>query len=341
MSATYTITLIEPHRVKSVWRRGSHADIIGTVRRNTPLHTQPIVAAILRDRLGPDYHIEILDCRLATPGDEELYKVVPYGDGVLEHYRVGLSLDSERFREAARQSDLIGVTVNFTQEAGVAGEIGRRAKALNPHVRLVYAGADVRARVDHYLYAVGADAVVLGDGERCGPLLVSRLLSRQSLEGISSIAYLERDQIRWPADRNGGAVPMEDVPLPAFDLVADDIPRWSESHEGDLPPGVDAPLAYVETSRGCHETCAFCYSAGLKYRAMKRPQVEDYAAHLRRWGFRSLLMIADNELTPLLMPRVKGTDLSGRDFIIDRFRALRRAGFCWEFSNGLQYHVPP
>lgn len=336
VSAKFLITLIEPHRVKSVWRRGSQADIIGTVRRNTPLHSQPIVAALLRRGLGADYAIAILDCRLALPDAEELYKVVPYGDGVLEHYRVGLSLDSERFRDAVRSSNLIGVTVNFTQEADVAGEIGRRARALIPAVKLVYAGADVRARPDHYLGRVGADAVVLGDGERCGPDLVSRLVTGRSLEGLPSVAYRDGSITRSaPAP----PVPIDEVPLPAFDLVAADIPLWVESHEGDLPAGVEPPLAYVETSRGCHETCAFCYSAGIKYRPMLDAQIAAYADHLRASGFRTLLLIADNELTPLLMSRVHGTGDSGRELIINRFRALRARGFRWEFSNGLQYSM--
>src|SRR5438552_2413077 len=111
--ARWKVTLVEPHRVKSIWKRGTQAEIIGTVRQNTPLHTQPIVAAKLRESLDGDYEIAILDCRLEDSGSEELYKVVPYGDGTLEHYRIGVSLGSERFREIARESDVLGLTVNF------------------------------------------------------------------------------------------------------------------------------------------------------------------------------------------------------------------------------------
>jgi radical SAM superfamily enzyme YgiQ (UPF0313 family) len=333
----YKITLVEPHRVKSIWKRGSDVAIIGTVRQHTPLHTQPIVAAKLCEALGDDYEIAIVDSRLIEPETEECYKTVPYGEGILEHYRVGLGLESERFRDIARHTDILGITVNFTQEAAVAVAIGQRAKELNHRVKLIYAGSDVRARASYYLTTGQGDAVILGDGEYCGAALIRALLGKEPLNGIPSIAYIEDGNIYQSPTR--ATVPMEDVPLPAFNLVAQDIPRWIESHEGDLPKGVFPPLAYVETSRGCHETCGFCYSAGLSYRTMKTEQVTQYAAHLKKWGFRTLMMMADNELTPLLMRKVPGTDISGRELIIKRYRVFREYGFCWEFSNGLQYSM--
>jgi hypothetical protein len=51
------------------------------------------------------------------------------------------------------------------------------------------------------------------------------------------------------------------------------------------------------------------------------------------------MMMADNELTPLLMRKVPGTNISGRELIIERYRVFREYGFCWEFSNGLQYSM--
>ena len=339
MTARYRITLLEPPRVKSVWRRASSSEIMGTVRRNTPLHTQPIVAGKLLEVLDGECDVEVVDGRLTSPGGEVLYKVMPYGGGRLEHYRVGLKLDSDRFRDIAQRSDILGITVNFTQEAGVAADVGWHARKINPRLKLIYAGSDVRARVDHYLRRVGADAVIAGDGERCGPALVRALLRGESLEGLGSVAYLSNGRVRWGCEVPGEAVPIEEVALPAFHLVKDDLAQWVESHEGDLPEGVQTPLAYVETSRGCHERCSFCYSAGLKYRAMKPPQIERYARHLKEWGIRSLLMMADNELTPILMPRVRDAGMSGRDLIIERFRIFRDHGFCWEFSNGLQYSM--
>ena len=335
----YKIILIEPHRIKSIWRRGSQSTILGTIRKRTPLHSQPIIAARLRETLGEDYAIEIVDSRMISPENEEHYKSAPYGEGTLEHYRVGLSLDGPRFREIAGQADVLGVTVNFTQEAGAAVDIGRRAKELNPRIRLIYSGADARARCEYYLTEGRGDAVVLGEGERCGPPLIRALLGKEPLDQVPSIAYSENGTIRKGPGPAWDKVPMEEVSLPAFDLVAHDIPRWDESHEGPLPEGVLPPLAYVETSRGCHETCEFCYTAGVKHRVMRTPQVEQYARHLRDWGIQSLMMIADNDLTPLLMRRVRGTSISGRDLIIERYRVFRKYGFCWEFSNGLQYSM--
>jgi radical SAM superfamily enzyme YgiQ (UPF0313 family) len=301
------------------------------------LHSQLIIGAFLRNSFrDDDVEIEILDNRLENPQSDQLYKVVPYGGGTLEHYRVGLDLESQYFRNVISKSSILGLTVNFTQEAGVAIDIAVRARLINPEIRVVFGGSDVRARAEHYLRQA-ADAVVLGDGERVGPRLIRSLLDRKSLDGIPSIAYRDGETICQKPKADG--VPMEEVHLPAFDLVRQHIPQYVESHEGDLPEGISPPLAYVETSRGCHETCPFCFTAGIKYRVMSSRQIEEYAEHLRSWGIQSLMMIADNELTPLLMQNVRSCNMPGRDLIIDRYRIFRRHGFRWEFSNGLQYSM--
>lgn len=335
----YKISLIEPPRVKSVWRRGTRETIIGSVRQQTPLHSQPIIAGKLRETLGDDYRVDIVDFRLRSPCGEDLYKEMPYGDGTLEHYRVGLSLESETFRDVARQSDILGLTVNFTQTAGVAQTIALRAKKLNPRLKVIFGGSDVRARPEHYLRRAGGDAIVMGDGERSGPRVVRALLGQESLADIPAVTFLDGETLRRGPYPTIDRVPMAEVAQPAFDLVAAELPHWVESHEGPLPPGVEPPLAYVETSRGCHETCPFCYTAGVKYRFMTSEQIESYAQHLKAWGFRSLMMIADNELTPLLIKKVKGSSVSGRELLLERYRIFRELGFSWEFSNGLQYSM--
>lgn len=335
----YKITLLEAHRIKSVWKRGSENTIMGSVRLNTPLHTQPIVAAKLREELSDDYAIEIVDSRLVSPENADSYKELPYGEGTLEHFRVGMSLESERFRDIAKQSDVLGLTANFTQAAGVLADIARRAKQLNPGLKVVYGGSDARARIEHYLTLGGGDVVIVGDGERNGPRVVRALVGEDRLEDIPSIAYRDNGTLRRGPGPVRQDVPMDEVPLPSFDLVEKDLPQWWESHEGNLPRGVNPPLAYVETSRGCHETCPFCFSAGLKYRFMQASQIEQYSRHLLKWGIRSLMMISDNELTPLLMKRIKGMDLSGRELLMERYRIFRDYGFRWEFSNGLQYSM--
>lgn len=337
--ALYNVTLLEPHRVKSVWRRGSERRIMGSVRQNTPLHSQPVIAAMLRQKLDDRFSFSIVDCRLRDPEREEAYKEVPYGDGVLEHHRVGMSLEGPGFETVARESDVLGITVNFTQAAGVAFDIAKRAKALNPRLSIVYGGADARARYEHYLTRGAGDAVVLGDGERCGADLIRALVGHGKLEDVSSIAFAEDGRIRVGQPPLRETVPMEEVPLPAFDLVGEDLGSWVQSHEGDLPPGIHPPLAYVETSRGCHETCPYCYSAGLRYRFMPSHQIEEYCDHLLGYGIRTIMMIADNELTPMLIPKVRGYGGSGRDLLLERYEIFQRKGLAWEFSNGLQYSM--
>src|ERR1700731_770442 len=49
-----------------------------------------------------------------------------------------------------------------------------------------------------------------------------------------------------------------------------------------------------------------------------------------------MMIMPNNELTPLLMQNVRSCGMPGRDLIIDRYRIFRQHGFRWEFSHRLQ-----
>jgi anaerobic magnesium-protoporphyrin IX monomethyl ester cyclase len=172
-----------------------------------------VLAAAVRDRA----EVAILDATRLKPGD-----VV---------------------REvAARAPDLLGITVMGPGSVGpVAGLIrrfrettgGRTASART----VILAGGHGGSMVPEPLLAAGADAVVIGEGERT----LAEILERGVRPGAAGVACMAggRTVLGLP---QAPIQPLDRLPLPARDLMP--------------PPPDDVHL--LETSRGCPHACSFC-----------------------------------------------------------------------------------
>ena len=281
---------------------------VGAVRTHYPKISQLMLAAII-ERDFPDLSVRIVDMK--TLGDRVVkYKEIPYGGKTIEAHRVGLPF--AELEETVASSDALIFTSNFTQEAGVIGDLMEFAKRVNPSAKVWVGGSDAmvqRGEVDRhrYFYSRGADHVAGGDGEVTLPELI----------------------------RGGGRA--RDNIISDFDLVPDpslhlvDLRDYTESHEGGLPAGVTPPLMYLETSRGCRQSCDFCSTPFTKgrYRYMSQHRIERTLQHFRDYGVRTLLLIEDNILSRLDLP-------GGREEVLTWFAAMREQGFVWEFANGVE-----
>jgi hypothetical protein len=286
-----------------------NGDNLGAVRTNHPKISQRMLAAIIEREL-PGASVRILDMRAEYQDVETRFKTVPYGRRTLDIYRVGQPF--EEIADEIATSDVVVFTCNFTQEAGVVGDLITFCKRVNPRVQAWVGGSDAmvrRGEVDRpaYYAARGADFVSTGDGEVSLP----RLLRHEDVPAVANLADFD------------------DVPNPALHLVH--LDRYTESHEGGLPDGVSTPLMYLETSRGCRQTCDFCSTPFTKgrYRYMSQERIEEVLGYYRDCGIQTLLLIEDNVLSRL---DFRG----GREAVLRWFRCMRRMGFAWEFSNGVE-----
>ncbi len=332
--AKYLVTLVEPHGVIT---RDDRGRILGSLRRRAPLHSQQIIGATLREGLGDNFDVRIYNPKLADPNHEEHYHSTSYGPYRLTHYRVGESFNSSSFRARMKETDILGITVNFTQVSTNAISLARAARAINPKIKIIYGGSDASATVNQrefYLKIGGGHVIVPKDAEDISAAVVRALVGDGSLGRIAGISH----NLHRMSPQHNLPVPtpskerMKKVPLPALDLVEDQIPRWTEDHEGPLPKRVETPIAYVEFARGCHERCDFCTIAGVPYSAMDTEQAEAFLKHFRKYGIKSLMIITDNELTLSLTE-------NGRSTLLERYRLLKHYDFRWNFGNGLQYSL--
>ena len=332
----YKISLIEPNHVTT---RDDEGRILGSVRARVPLHTQPLVAASLRENSQVPLVIEVFNPTLLAPSQETYLRASKYGAIAMEHSYRGVPIESHHFTRIASESDICGITANFTERANVAVLIARRLREISPDIKIVYGGSDALHRPDFYLTEGGGDVIVPKDAEITGPQVIDALLGVGCLDKIPGITYRDGERIQstpgipsHPASTERHR--MDLVPLPALDLVVGQIPMWTEDHEGPLPNGVHPPLTYAEFSRGCHENCSFCATAGVRYSYASPRYVEQYLQHLKHFGVSTINLVEDNILTRILLKRGQG-----RFDLLETFQLLRDHGFQWCFGNGIQYSL--
>ncbi len=313
-------------------------------RPKFPSMPEMMLASALRTR-HPEVQVSINNLRILEPNRVESYKTIDYYGRSMDAVRVGAEFEAAR--EDIENADVVCISNNFTQNAGVCADLLRYAKECKPDVILVVGGSDVAARHEYYMDH-GADIVVLSEGESRLPALIRTLQAGDALAEIPGLVFREAGQRRTTSSLYQGrymkvgtyvnqkdpwATDMNAVEFPALDLV--DVHQFDESGEGILIEGVSAPIMHFESSRGCHEHCTFCATPNLigdKFRFSTshriRELLEFYASH----GVKSLALNEDNLLTRVALDPENGT----RE-VVEMFRHMRELGFAWEFDGGIQF----
>lgn len=215
---------------------------------STPL-TQPIgltyLAALLQ-KAG--YAAAILDCPGADPDHIELSQ-----DGRFQVQ--GLGLESA-LRRIDPRSDIIGVTIMFSQEWPFVRDFLHQIRARFPNATLVVGGEHVTALSEFSLGDCPAiDYAVSGEGELAMLQLVHALRSGASCQEIPGVSTLSTELVE--SDRGVLAPRLTDVtslPWPAWDLI-DLNAYFRPSFTMGISHGRN--MAMVAT-RGCPYQCTFC-----------------------------------------------------------------------------------
>jgi len=112
---------------------------------------------------------------------------------------------------------------------------------LLPEAVFVTGGPEASHNPDYWLEY--ADFVICGEGERGFPALLDAL---EDCGGLDNIAGLCRKQ--------DGIILKNPPPAPLDEFI--------DPYDGAYPDNLGGRIAYIETSRGCPFSCAFCLSGG-------------------------------------------------------------------------------
>ena len=200
------------------------------------------------------------------------------------------SLEQWLDRAAGGRYDLVGLTTYSTTRRHHA----RYIAALRARYQgaIVAGGPGVQpGNVDFWLDS-GADAVVLGEGERTAVELAQRLEQGRELSGTPGTAVRAADgrTIVGPARPALSLEELEALPYPAWSQY------WIERYVDSTLINIRTPTAGVITARGCPYRCAFCGSPSF-WSGIRQRSVEDVIEELdwlvQRFGVRHIVFVDD------------------------------------------------
>ena len=175
-----------------------------------------------------------------------------------------LCFEGRRAAESVREAvasfapEVIGLSVRNVDNANMlhpisylpgvrelVAEVRRRSAA-----PVVLGGSGASLMPEAVLRQVGADAIVVSDGERSFPQVIKALASGKALNGIPGVGYMRDGQFHLtPPD------------FPPFQVEAPDVGRWV-----DMAPYERLGGSYnVQSKRGCPKRCIYCtYNSSLE-----------------------------------------------------------------------------
>lgn len=187
-------------------------------------------------------------CYLAS-GARRQGHVVSIVDGCAER----LDVDQIIGRVVQDRPVLVGVTCKSIYMPFVR-EICRRLKDALPDVPMVAGGSHVTALPEETMREIPAiDVIVLGEGELTFAELTAALLDKRPVDGIAGICFRRNGFPTFTGHRRRIAR-LDDLPMPAFDLLPDLATHYWPSLTGSRR----LPAFSLITSRGCQYRCTFC-----------------------------------------------------------------------------------
>lgn len=159
-------------------------------------------------------------------------------------------------RLMATQPTHIGFCV-YIWNREMTARLVRRIKALAPEICVILGGPEVTFSADQTLAEMPCDFLLRGAGEASLPALLQCMLDGGDPSSVPGACW------------QGHVVPPAPTPPPRSDLYDE---SWHTALNGRM--------VYVETSRGCPFSCAFCLS-GQREKVQFMPQAEALALLIR------------------------------------------------------------
>jgi radical SAM superfamily enzyme YgiQ (UPF0313 family) len=310
MSNNNSITLIHHPTVAlkiSGFDKSNYAEFtesgvyLGNIYRKIMPASLTRVAKVIEDNI--DYEAKILDIRLAGYDKADTFRTIDWEGYKIEVQRIGEYFDYAD--EDIINSEWLGLSSHFTFESGVIKDLISHAKKVNPKIKIMVGGADVRVRSQDYLN-FGADLAFLGD---FNPKDIT------NFDGKPRIADIYRH-------------PFNELNSPSFHKL-DNICDYTDSHDGPTPTGVTAPIGFIYFTRGCPRECDFCESRRTGHESLDIDSSVEMLSNYHKAGIRTVNIVDDNLLLSMRTPK-------GRENLIAIFGYMREKGFAWEFPNGLE-----
>lgn len=190
--------------------------------------------------------------------------------GLFHHFRhFGYSLDHIARQAKASGALLIGISSLFSAYSDVALAVAAAVKKVCPKVPIVLGGHHPTAMPHAVMRDAAVDFILRGDGEVGLPALALALSKKLPLDKVPGLVR------RTEAGRLAIAPPavvekLDDLPLPAFDLIA-----WRHYQRSGL-----GSMALTAT-RGCPMRCTYCAVNAASYHGFRQRRISSVTAEIK------------------------------------------------------------
>jgi radical SAM superfamily enzyme YgiQ (UPF0313 family) len=186
--------------------------------------------------------------------------------------------------------DFIGLSIIIT-ELDQTGKIMKLIRDIMPAVPVTFGGPWPSANPEESIRKLGADFVVLGEGEAVFPELINAIHQGLAIESIPGTASLVNDKIVINQARLLTEDELNHLPLPAWELLDNKLYAKTPS----FACVGRRPYMSIITSRGCPYHCAYCHQTmGKVFRKRSAESVLAEMEDLRfRYGIKEFEIIDD------------------------------------------------
>ena len=204
-----------------------------------------------------------------------------YPDEHLTHY-----LDTHHY-------DVVGLSfIGAYYPYQKAKAISRAIQASTARPLYVLGGHGPSPEPEYFLRLLGADAVVLGEGEETFVELVNAWATKTLPESVSGMAWRVGDRVYVNPKRDPIA-DIDTLPMPAYDLFPMEVYRVRR--DTAHPPEVGNRFSIQMLSgRGCKFNCNFCYRIDKGMRLRSAEAILDEMNYLwRKWRISHFMFYDD------------------------------------------------
>jgi radical SAM superfamily enzyme YgiQ (UPF0313 family) len=186
--------------------------------------------------------------------------------------------------------NFIGISIIITELEQTKIIMGMIRTAV-PDVPVIFGGPWPSANPENAIKILGADIVVIGEGEKVFVNLIEALNKRHPIEGLPGIASMANGQIKINPSVPLSEDEMDRLPSPSWELIDHEL--YAKNHSAAIV-GHRVYMSVV-TSRGCPYNCAYCHQTmGKVYRRRSAGSVLSEIEKLHfEYGFEEIEIIDD------------------------------------------------
>jgi anaerobic magnesium-protoporphyrin IX monomethyl ester cyclase len=188
------------------------------------------------------------------------------------------------------QPDFIGISIIIT-EIEHTKRIMKIIREILPDVPVTFGGPWPSANLEESIKTLGADFVVLGEGELVFPKLIDAMNKHLPTDSIAGTASMFNGNIKINHGRHLTENELNNLPFPAWELL--DHKLYAKMYS--MSAGGRRPYMTIVTSRGCPFKCVYCHrTMGKVFRKRSAESVLAEMEVLRfRHGFKEFEIVDD------------------------------------------------